>query len=330
MTAHPNSPGASASTGVALALLANFLFTSSDAIVKTLTMRYSVFQVIFMQVTFACIPLSIMLLRDGTLTRLKVRNPFLVFLRGLFAGVGTVCGFYAFSVLPLADVYSITFCAPMVVTLASIPLLGEKVGKYRFSAVIIGFMGILIMVQPGVAPISLGHAAAFGNVFTSAGVVLIMRRIAHEEERGVMVAAVMLGLLTVSIPAVALVGRAPDASDVGLAALAGLIMGIAQFLALAAIRRAPAASVAPMQYTMLVWALLYGIMLFNDPLRPNVVVGAVIVIASSLYIMHRERIRARIIDCGLAETSMNVSSPPDNAVAPTSPEEKRPVSTRHV
>lgn len=315
MPAHSDRHGASAFTGVALALLANFLFTSSDAIVKTLTMRYSVFQVIAMQVTFACIPLGIMLLRDGTLTRLKVRNPLLVFLRGLLAGLGTICGFYAFSVLPMADVYSIAFCAPIVVTLASIPLLGEKVGRYRASAVIIGFMGVLVMVQPGVAPLSLGHVAAFGSVFTSAGVVLIMRRIAREEERGVMVAAVMLGLLAVSIPAVITVGRMPALPDIGLAALAGLIMGTAQFLALAAIRRAPAASVAPMQYTMLVWALLYGFVLFDDPVRLNVVAGAVIVIASSLYIMHRERVRARIPDRDPAETFAGMPIPSPGADA---------------
>ena len=150
-----------------------------------------------------------MLFRDGTFSRFRVRHPFLVALRGMFAGIGTVFGFYAFSVLPLADVYAIAFCVPIVVTLASIPLLGEKVGKYRFAAVVVGFVGVLIMVEPGVAPLSLGHAAAFGSVFTSTGVVLIMRRVAREEQRGVMVAAVMIGLLTVSIPGVVIVGRSP-------------------------------------------------------------------------------------------------------------------------
>ena len=289
----PAREASSAPVGVAIALLSNFLFTSSDAIVKSLTLRYPVFQVIAMQVTFALIPLCIMLLRDGTFSRFRVRHPFLVLMRGLLAGLGTVCGFYAFSVLPMADVYSIAFCAPIVVTLASIPILGEKVGKYRIGAVLVGFIGILVMVEPGVAPLSLGHAAAFGSVFTSTGVVLIMRRIAREEQRGVMVAAVMIGLLTVSIPGVVLVGRMPALEDIGLAALSGLIMGCAQFLALEAIRRAPVASVAPMQYTMLVWALIYGVVLFNDPLRLNIVVGAMIVMASSLYIMHRERVRAR-------------------------------------
>jgi drug/metabolite transporter (DMT)-like permease len=142
--------------------------------------------------------------------------------------------------------------------------------------------------------LSLGHFAAFCSVFTSAGVVLIMRRIGREEDRGVMVSAVMLGLLAVSVPMLFAVGRVPLWQDIGLVALSGLIMGSAQFVNLEALRRAPAASVAPMQYTMLIWALVYGVTIFGDPIRTNVLVGAGIVIASSLYIMHRERVRARM------------------------------------
>lgn len=282
-----------AALGVAIALVGNFMFATSDAIVKSLSARYSIFQIIAMQVSFACLPLFIMMRREGTLAHLRIRHPVLVFLRGCLAGIGTIFGFYAFSVLPLADVYSIAFCAPLVVTLASIPLLGEQVGIRRFAAVAIGFCGILVMVQPGVVELSLGHLSAFCSVFTSAGVVLIMRRIGREEDRGVMVSTVMLGLLAVSVPALFVVGRVPLWRDVALVACSGLIMGSAQFVALEALRRAPAASVAPMQYTMLVWALVYGVLVFGDPVRANVLAGAAIVIACSLYIMHRERVRAR-------------------------------------
>jgi drug/metabolite transporter (DMT)-like permease len=149
------------------------------------------------------------------------------------------------------------------------------------------------MVEPGVKPLSIGHVAAFGNVFVGAATILIVRRIAREEQRGVMVAAVLIGLLLVSLPGTLLVGHRPAPADIALAALSGLIMGCAQFLVLEALRRAPAASVAPMQYTMLVWALIYGAVLFGDPVKFNVIVGAAIVIGSSLTILHRERVRAR-------------------------------------
>lgn len=282
-----------AALGLVIALLGNFLFTTSDAIVKSMSARYSVFQLIAMQVGFACIPLLVILGRDGTFSRLRVRHPFLVSLRGLLAGLNAAVGFHAFSLLPLAEVYSIAFCAPLIVTLASIPLLGEQVGLRRLAAVLVGFAGILVMVRPGFVALSLGHLAALANAFMGASVVLIMRRIAREEERGVMVSAVMIGLLAVSVPPLFWVGRVPLWQDVALMALSGLIMGTAQFVVLEALRRAPAASVAPMQYTMLVWALIYGVAIFGDPIRPNIVLGAAIVIASSLYIMHRERLGSR-------------------------------------
>jgi drug/metabolite transporter (DMT)-like permease len=289
-----SGPFRGAALGVAIAVVGNFMFTTSDAIVKTLSARYSIFQIIAMQVAFACIPLFIMLRREGTLAHLRVRHPVLVFLRGFMAGLGTLLGFYAFSVLPLADVYSIAFCAPLVVTLASIPILGEQVGIRRFAAVFVGFLGVLVMVQPGYVELSLGHLAAFGSVFTSATVLLIVRRIGREEDRGVMVSAVMLGLLAASVPPLVFVGQVPLWRDVGLVACSGLIMGSAQFVNLEALRRAPIASVAPMQYTMLIWALIYGTVIFGDPVRTNVLLGAAIVIACSLYIMHRERVRARM------------------------------------
>jgi drug/metabolite transporter (DMT)-like permease len=232
---------------------------------------------------------------EDRVSRRQRRHPKLVVARGLLGGLGAVFGFFAFSVLPLADVYAIAFCTPVVVTIASIPLLGERVGAHRWAAVLAGFLGILIMVRPGFDALSLGHLAALGMVGAGTGGVLILRTISREEERGVMVAAVMLGLLVVSLPACLLVARAPAWTDIGLVALSGLMMGSAQFLIVEALRQVPAASIAPMQYTMLVWALIYGLLVFGDPVEAHVLAGAVVVIASSLYIMHRERMRGRTL-----------------------------------
>jgi drug/metabolite transporter (DMT)-like permease len=127
-------------------------------------------------------------------------------------------------------------------------------------------------------------------MLTTAAGVLIMPK-ARGENPIVMVGAVMLGLLVVSLPGSLAVGRLPSAADVGLAALAGLIMGSGNFVMLAAIHRAPAALIAPTQYTMLVWALLYGVALFGNPIRANIVAGAALVIGASLFILHRERVR---------------------------------------
>lgn len=287
----PAAAGSNPLHGVLLAALGFFLFASSDAIIKTLTKTYSIFQIIPMQVAFACIPLAVMVIREGGLVGMRPVHPKLVALRGMLSGFGTIFGYYAFSTLPLADVYAIAFGVPIVVTILSIPVLGEQVGIHRWSAVLAGFAGIMVMVQPGSTELSLGHLAALAAMFTGAIITLILRKIAGTEHSTALVTSVVLGLFLVSLPGAVLAFRTPELAHIGLFAASGLMMGIAQFVMLQAFRRAPAVSVAPMQYTMMVWALFYGVVAFGDSLRVNLMIGVAIVMGSSLYIMHRERVR---------------------------------------
>ncbi len=276
--------------GVLFATAANALFAVSDTFVKLLSARYPVFQIIAMQASVACLVVGIVLWRDGALKLFTIRNPALVFGRGFLAGIGTISGFYAFSLLPLTDVYAITFGSPLVVTVAAGWLLKERIGLKRWVAVLIGFMGILIMVQPGYRPLSPGHLTAFLNIFVGAAVILIMRTIGAQEHRAIMVAAVMAGQLTASLPGLFL-SHPPALADMGLVIIAGLVMVSGQFLLLESLRRAPASSIAPMQYTKLVWALPIGFVVFGDEPKPYVLAGAFVVVASVLYLLHQERIR---------------------------------------
>ncbi|UVF19540.1 DMT family transporter [Microvirga terrae] len=275
-------------TGVLFAIAANGLFATSDTLVKLLSLRYPIFQIIAMQAGVACIVVGIVIWRDKACRLSAVRNPKMLIGRGFLAGIGTVSGFYAFSLLPLADVYAITFGSPLVVTVAAAWLLGERTGPARWGAILVGFSGILIMVQPGYTALSLGHLAAFLNVFVGAGVILIMRTIGSQENRAIMVAAVMAGQLTASLPGMYL-SHAPAWSDLGLVTLSGFVMVSAQFLMLEALRRAPASSVAPMQYTKLVWALPIGLFVFGDEPKPHVLAGAFVVIGSVLYLLAHGR-----------------------------------------
>jgi drug/metabolite transporter (DMT)-like permease len=275
-------------------MLAYFLFSSSDAIVKVLVPRYSVFQLIPQQVAFALIPVAGIVLATGGFHRPKRKNLRLLVLRGLLAAGGTVIGVYSFSRLPIADVYALAFCTPLIVTVLSIPLLGEKVGIRRWAAVLVGFIGVLVMVRPGFMTLTLGHVAALGTAFTGAGTVLIMRHLRGVESSSTMVTTVMIGLLTVSLPILPFVFVKPTASDLALSAASGLMMGCAQFCILRALSLASAATVAPMQYSMMIWAVLYGYLVFNTPVSVYVLAGAGIVVLSSLYTMNRERTLARV------------------------------------
>ena len=275
-------------TGVLFAIAANGLFATSDTLVKLLSLHYPIFQIIAMQASVACIVVGVVIWRDKAYRLSTIRNPKMLIGRGFLAGVGTVSGFYAFSLLPLADVYSITFGSPLVVTVAAAWLLGERTPPARWAAILVGFSGILIMVQPGYAALSLGHLTAFLNVFVGAGVILIMRTIGSQENRAVMVAAVMAGQLTASLPGLFL-SHAPEWGDAGLVIVAGLVMVSAQFLMIEALRRAPASSVAPMQYTKLIWAIPVGLFVFGDEPKLHVLAGALVVIGSVLYLLDHQR-----------------------------------------
>lgn len=279
--------------GILIALSGNILFATSDAMVKLLTARYSVFQIIVTQALFALIPLTVMILRNSSFQALRIRHPRLVLLRALLAGSATVFGFYSFSRLPLAESYSIAFCTPIFVTMLSIPILGERVGLHRWGAVLVGLLGILIMVRPGFEALNAGHAAALAGAFLGSFTVLVMRRIAREEQHAVMVLAVVTGLIAVGLPGMIVTFRMPTWPDMALFACTGLFMGSAQFCVAKSLSLAPASVIAPMQYSMILWAILYGALLFGTHVDPIMVFGATIVIASGLYIMHRERKRAR-------------------------------------
>ena len=298
-TISPEAPGpeprsGSPVLGLGFSILAYFLFGSSDAIVKVLVQRYSIFQLIPFQVVFALVPVAGFVLATGGFHRPKRKNLRLLVLRALLAGFGTVIGIYSFSRLPMADVYALAFCTPLIVTVLSIPLLGERVGVRRWAAVVVGFIGVLVMVRPGFMTLTLGHIAALGTAFTGAGTVLIMRHLRGAESASTMVATVMIGLLCVSLPVLPFVFIMPSASDLALSAASGLMMGCAQFCILRALSLASAATVAPMQYSMMIWGVLYGLVVFGTPVSVYVLAGAGIVVLSSLYTMNRERTLARV------------------------------------
>jgi S-adenosylmethionine uptake transporter len=272
-----------------MALLANFLFASSDAIAKALTARYPVLQVIAMNALFACVPLTLVMAYDRPLRANESRSWGLLLLRSLIGAVGAICFLYAMSTLPMAEVYSLAFTAPLIVTLVSAPILGEAVGWKRLGAVAIGFVGVLVMIRPGFSQISVGHVVAFGCAFTSAGIIIVMRLLSGRESRTLVVAAVLIGLVVIAAPGAVYFGHAPEFNDVLLSAASGVLFSAAQFAIVAAVRLASAASVAPIQYTMLVWGLIYGSAFYGDTVEINLLMGSAIVIASSIYLLHHEQ-----------------------------------------
>jgi drug/metabolite transporter (DMT)-like permease len=174
-----------------------------------------------------------------------------------------------------------------------VPILREAVGWRRWSAVVVGFIGVLVMLRPGVAPIGAGNPAALGAACAAACAVLLMRKLSVTETTtsiafySNLTAAVLTGI------AFGPMFILPSAHDLALMATSGLLGGTALLVLIAAYRRSPAALVAPFQYSQMLWAILLGALLWGDLPEPAMLLGAAIVTASGLFILYRERTLGR-------------------------------------
>lgn len=274
--------------GAMLALLAFAIYSFHDVVIKVLGASYTSFQIIFFSGLLSFPVVSILLLSDRTDGNLVPRHPWWSLARSI-SGVATgAMGFYAFSVLPMAQCYAMLFAMPLLITLMSIPMLGEKVGLRRGIAVVVGLLGVLIVLRPGSAPLSWGHAAGLGAAVMGALSSVIVRKIGKAERPIVLMMYPML----VSVAAMGLtmpfVYRPMPVGDLALTGVIALLGMAAAFLTIMAYRTAAAVVVAPMQYSQMLWAVFYGWLLFDEGIDRWTAVGSAVIIGSGLYIVLRE------------------------------------------
>ena len=197
--------------------------------------------------------------------------------------------FLSFILLPLAEATSIGFTVPIFATILAALVLGEPTGKWRWGAVAAGFVGVLVIVQPGIGDVQLlGASVALAAALLVASVTIVIRRLGATEKATTTVfwfavsSLVPLGLLMVRY------GGVHDSETWAIVAGLALAGGIAQLTLTGALRLAPVALVMPMDYTSLLWATLLGLWIFGELPTPWVWVGAPIIIASGLVIVWRE------------------------------------------
>ncbi len=274
--------------GLLSALLAFGLFSSHDSLIKALGGHYPVFQIIFFSMLFAFVPMSMMMLADKAVGNFRPRHPWLVLCRAGLAIVAMSCGFYAFTTLPLAEVYALLFAMPLLVTALSVPLLGETVRRQRWAAVVVGLIGVLVVLRPGVTELTLGHAAALTAAFASALSTILVRKLGAKERPAVLILYPMILSMTVmsmTLPAVYVPVELPH---LGMMAAVGFLSVAAQFFMISACKAAPAAVVAPLQYSQILWATFFGVLFFAE--RPDLYVGlgSSIIILSGIFVVWRE------------------------------------------
>ncbi len=274
--------------GAGLGLLSMAVYATHDAVVKALGGSYSAVQIIFFATLLSFPILTVIMLRDRREASLRPVRPGWVLARTVAMVATGVCAFYAFSHLPLAQVYPILFAMPLLITIMSIPILGERVGWHRWVAVVVGLIGVLIVVRPGQAALQLGHLAALAAAVCGALASVIVRKIGNEERSVVLLLSPLLGNFVAMGLALPFVWVPLQLADLGLMAVVGLFGLTGAFFSILAYRTGEAAIVAPMQYSQILWAVLFGWVFFHERIDGATLVGATVVISSGLYIVWRE------------------------------------------
>lgn len=274
--------------GALSALLAFGIYATHDVVVKFLGEHYHAIQIIFFAGLLSFPLVTLMLMNDRTDGHLRPVHPWWVTLRTIGTVVTGVTAFYAFSVLPLAQTYAILFATPLLITLLAIPLLGEKVGIRRGLAVVVGLVGVLIVLRPGDADLSLGHAAALTAAVCSSLSSVVVRKIGAEERSAVLLLYPMVANFIVLGLALPFVYQPMPVAHLGMLGIIAAFGFVATLLTIAAYRRAEAVIVAPMQYSQMIWAIIYGYLIFNEMPDEYTLIGATVIIASGLYIVMRE------------------------------------------
>ena len=274
--------------GALLALLAFAIFATHDVVVKIVGGLYTPFQVVFFSVLFSFPLATVMLMRDAKPGTLLPAHPWWMAVRTGAAVISGVCAFYAFSVLPLAQTYAILFAAPLLITVLAIPLLGEIVRMRRWLAVIVGLAGVMVVLRPGQTELSLGHLAALTAAICSALGSIIVRKIGPDERSVVMMLYPMMANFILMACALPFVYQPMPIEHLGLIGIIAAFSWIANLLVISAYQQGEAAIIAPMQYSQIIWATIFGLAFFGETLDRSTIIGAGIIIASGVYIVLRE------------------------------------------
>lgn len=269
-----------------LACLAFALFATADAIAKLLSNDYAVVQVLFVGSIFAWLPAFIFFRQSGNTRSVWPRQAKLCLLRGVLTALSVLLIVWSFTRLPLADGYVLAFTAPLLVAALSGKLLQEDVSKRQWSAIVIGFIGILIMLRPGFQAINIGHAAALSSALIFALALLLLRRLGPTETPDALLATYLTATALLYGPFAWYVWEPPEGwQQWSMLAVAGFASGSGQFALIEAFRAAPAAIVAPMQYTQLIWGIAFGMVLFGDFPDLAVALGASLVVGSGWFVL---------------------------------------------
>lgn len=274
--------------------LAFICFAALDATAKTLAMEVDSLQVVWARfVTHGILVAAVILPQKGTRV-LATSHLKLQILRSLLLFLSTLFNFIALIYLPLATTAAIFFTVPLLVAALSVPMLKETVGWRRWTAILVGFAGVLVIVRPGMGDIHWAVGLSLCNAITVAFYQITTRTVAAKDHSDTTSFYSPLVGVVILLPVLPFVWSEPQSALTWvLLSLTGVFGGVGHWLLIIAHRYAPASLLAPFSYTHILWMTTAGYLVFGDIPDIWTAVGAVIVISSGLYVFHREQIRKR-------------------------------------
>lgn len=279
--------------GIALYSLAMLLFAGTDACAKFAGQFVPVMEVVWLRFLVQVVLAALVFQPWRAIALYKTRRPVMQFLRGMFLAGSTIFNFLAIHELQLDQTMSIGFSAPFITAALAGPLLGEWAGPRRWAAILVGFIGVLVITMPGFGSLKpaifLSLAAACSNAFYILSTRLLTRT---ESSAGLLLYSALIPMLVLSPVALPAMAMPPTPVVALCLVLTGALAFIGHWCLVRAHHMTAVPVLAPFMYTGLIWMILLGYLIFGDVPAPRTLVGAGIIIASGLYLLYRERVKA--------------------------------------
>jgi len=278
--------------GIVFLMLASFVFSIMALLIKLLGQHLHITQILLVRQIGMTIMVAPAILRNFP-GSLRSERPGLQLIRVCCALVAMLCGFTAVIYLPLADATAIFFAKSFFVTILAVLILGETVGVYRWSAVLVGFLGVMIMLQPGTDNYSVYGLLSLAGAAGAAAVMISLRLLSRIDSPDTIMIYAVLGVGVVMILPGIYFWQEPAALEWLLLIAVGVVSYFAQKCNIFAYKHGEASLLASLDYVRLLWATLFGFLIFGQFPGGSIWLGATIVIAAAIFMIYRETRRKR-------------------------------------
>lgn len=295
--------------GILLAFVAFGIFSISDASAKMLAGTMPPVETAFFGAFFSLFALPFIKKKEDRWSdTVRSTRPSLWLIRFIFAGLGAISSVTAFSILSMAEAFALIFLLPCFVTIMSVAILREKVGPIRWAAVLIGFIGVMIVLRPGFRELSFGHLCAIFAGFASAISIIIYRAMGPKEKNISLFSSGTFGIFVICGLAMIPVFQVPELWQLGLLASYGILAGTGNLLLIIATRLTSGTIVGPIQYSQMLWAIGLGYLLFGDIVDSWMLIGIVFIIGSGMLTLIREKVKNVPAPSGIAGIDQSPSA----------------------